>query len=547
MSKHLLMLSLGPVQKFIAAARSTSDLYAGSRLLAELSAAAAKVVAKDGELIFPADEAAGAANVVLAALREGVEPASRAAAAKEACISVLRERWQETAHGLHLSDSTLKIANEQIESFLEFYAAWVPLRDSYSEARRELASLLAGRKALRDFRQLRAAQDASELPGKRRISSLDPSRLSLPLDAGARARLHLKKGERLDAVSLIKRQDKADSVPSTSMMALRSLEPPLTDEAVQELGSLAKELGLGEDYSDLLYPERFNRTDIAERIGDTDPSGDPDQYQKRIEQARRMALGKRCPPAYYAILAADGDRMGKLLDGIEDSGRHRDISRKLAAFAEQAKKIVDEHAGFCIYSGGDDALALLPLHRALACAKALRDSFAKCLDSQTTLSVGIAFVHHLEDLQTALEYARAAESEAKKSRDALAVAVHTRGGAPLTVAERWDGQGRDEWNRPADLLEDWDRWIGAFGGGLARGFPYELMNLVDEWQQLMSDEKETAMLISFAAEIERIYRRKEGANKPPLPIPQGFEDWQTFARKLVIARFLAGQQGENNA
>ncbi len=539
MSKHLLMLSLGPVQKFIAAARSTSDLYAGSRLLAAVAAAAAKVASRDGELIFPAAEKAAAANVVLAELREGADPASIAAAAKEAAVSVLRERWQKTAHGLHLSDISQKIANDQIESFLEFYAAWVPLGDSYSQARRDLAFLLAGRKALRDFRQPMTRSEP--LPGKRCISSLDPSRAAIPINEGERARLHLKEGERLDAVSLIKRQDRAGFVPSTSMMALRSLEPPLTSEAVEELTSLAKELELGEDYSDLLYPERLNR-DAAERTGDAD--------RRRIEQIRN-ALGRRRPPAYYTILAADGDRMGKLLDSIGDSGEHRDISRKLAAFAERGQKIVEEHDGFCIYSGGDDVLALLPLRRSLACAKALRDSFAECLDGQTSLSVGIAVVHHLEDLQTALEYARTAEREAKKSRDTLAVAVHTRGGAPLMVAERWDGKGRNECHRPADLLEEWDRWIGAFDGGLARGFPYELMNLTGEWQRLMSQEEESgqkqAMQSHLAAEVERIYRRKEGGNKPPLPMQQSVEDWQAFARKLIIARFLAGQKVENYA
>ncbi|MDM7323637.1 MAG: type III-B CRISPR-associated protein Cas10/Cmr2, partial [Thermus sp.] len=39
---HLLAISLGPVQEFIATARRTRDLYAGSRLLSEAAAEVAR-------------------------------------------------------------------------------------------------------------------------------------------------------------------------------------------------------------------------------------------------------------------------------------------------------------------------------------------------------------------------------------------------------------------------------------------------------------------------------------------------------------------------
>ncbi|MDW8481325.1 MAG: type III-B CRISPR-associated protein Cas10/Cmr2 [Meiothermus sp.] len=54
---HLLTISIGPVQDFIAAARRTADLYAGSQILQELSKHAAKhLAAKGAQLIFPADQ-----------------------------------------------------------------------------------------------------------------------------------------------------------------------------------------------------------------------------------------------------------------------------------------------------------------------------------------------------------------------------------------------------------------------------------------------------------------------------------------------------------
>ena len=57
MSHFVLILSLGPVQGFIAAARRSRDLWSGSWLLSEISKAAAKALRDGGaDLIFPAPD-----------------------------------------------------------------------------------------------------------------------------------------------------------------------------------------------------------------------------------------------------------------------------------------------------------------------------------------------------------------------------------------------------------------------------------------------------------------------------------------------------------
>ncbi len=54
MTAHLLAISVGPVQEFIAAARRTRDLWFGSYLLSEVSKAVARSVQDaGGTLIFP--------------------------------------------------------------------------------------------------------------------------------------------------------------------------------------------------------------------------------------------------------------------------------------------------------------------------------------------------------------------------------------------------------------------------------------------------------------------------------------------------------------
>jgi hypothetical protein len=55
--KHLYVCAIGPVQDFIANARTSQDLWFGSWMLSELSKAAAKSISTEPhQLIFPAPE-----------------------------------------------------------------------------------------------------------------------------------------------------------------------------------------------------------------------------------------------------------------------------------------------------------------------------------------------------------------------------------------------------------------------------------------------------------------------------------------------------------
>ena len=90
-SRHLLLVSLGPVQDFIASARRCQDLWYGSHLLSELSRAAASAIqerAGKSGLIFPSafsadepprehlapEERQAVANKILAVLPAGEAP-----------------------------------------------------------------------------------------------------------------------------------------------------------------------------------------------------------------------------------------------------------------------------------------------------------------------------------------------------------------------------------------------------------------------------------------------------------------------------------------
>ena len=488
---HLLSISIGPVQDFIAAARRTADLYAGSQILQALSKAVAEYLYQNGaKLIFPADKDADGANKILA--KVSANPAELADGAKKAAQEKLEHLWKKTIESLpesYQSQIDQARAKEQLRSFLEFYAAWVPLNGDYPQARQAVERLLAGRKALRDFAPTQQNDDGvpkSPLDPSR-AAVIDPRRwteASVRLPDDSCRPLRIKPTEHLDAVSLLKRcygalnsevvvDTRTIKVVDTRTMARRSWRPEAEPD---------------------------------ERYG-----ADDDHIPE--------------PQPYFAILVADGDRMGELIGRQDDPDAHRALSKTLDGFAREAQKIVLKYRGFMVYSGGDDVLAFLPVNQAIACAKDLSEEFRHRVEG--TLSAGVAIVHYREPLSISLGNAREAEKAAKNGgRDALAVALHTRGGVPTTVVRRWDNL------RWLELLESFAQ------GDLTQGLAYELRELGRAWQDGMN-------VAYLQAEAERILGRKERKNLR-LPLFESRQDLLNYADQLVIARFLSGIKTDDN-
>ena len=145
MPRYLMTIALGPVQEFIAAARRTADLTAGSELLVGLAAHLAEHLQSqhDAELIFPASTQTDAPNKLLFTVQG--EPHKIAADAKEQAHAYLRNRWEACLQQLGTVQECIdvELANWQLKNFLEFYAAWVPLNGDYAAARQRLERLLA--------------------------------------------------------------------------------------------------------------------------------------------------------------------------------------------------------------------------------------------------------------------------------------------------------------------------------------------------------------------------------------------------------------------
>jgi CRISPR-associated protein Cmr2 len=540
MPKYLMTIALGPVQEFIAAARRTADLTAGSELLVGLARHLAEHL-PNADLIFPASTEIGAPNKLLFTVQG--EPHKIAADAKEQAHAYLRQQWDACLQQLGAVKGCIdeELANWQLKNFLEFYAAWVPLNGDYAAARQRLERLLAGRKALRDFKQPYVRPRHPKCP-------LDPSMdsvfkteahgdgFSAPIDAQQHSRLRLKPRETLDAISLIKRVLGGSGVPSTREMGFRAVEKVLSDEARGAYRALQKwqdKLGI-DDLSNLYYQEQFERWLREQRQEGREIAPEEEAEIRRNASLLQGALSKaRIPieaPAYYAILVADGDKMGAAIDALTSVNDHRNFSQQVAQFAQNAERIVRAYDGHLVYCGGDDVLALLPANRALACARKLHGEFVSCMqpvmpaEQPPSLSAGIAIVHVMDNLQVALGWARETEQYAKQTRNAVAVARYPRSGGMNRARTRWDDFGA------------WDYWIRAFRAGLADTLPYELRALARDYQAI------DVPADILRKEAMRVLERKQKPQQD-IAIPdwvQSADDLHALTEMMLIARFLSG-------
>ncbi len=576
MSGHLLLVTIGPVQDFIAQARRTRDLWFGSHLLAELARAGARALAQAGaRLILPALDAGDRelepcdgflrpdgtpptpiANKLLAALPEDLDP--RAAA--ERARTAIRERWRRIADRVRaecralLADDVEEVWPEQIETALELYASWALLDGPYADVRRRLERNLDARKLLRDFGPFR--HDRCGAPK----SSLDGARVSVLAEVRAKhlvRRYRLSQGEQLDAVGLVKRAggEPEQFVPIANV----ALAPWIVQAAevapalLARLAERARELDLPRvNRPDLAWTKAFPfdasvliESRVASVFDELDVAGDPAAFVRHELRPLHRVMGE--PPVYVACLVADGDRMGATLDRLADPEAHRSFSRALAGFAAEVRRIVEqEHRGSLVYAGGDDVLAFLPVVDAVPCARALQRRFGEAIekalageDERPTLSVGIGIGHVMEGMGDLLELGRSAERLAKRERNSLAVILDKRSGGRREWAARWDAD-------PAGRLEA-DAALVA--GPLSTKKVHEIgaiLRRLPDPGDIAAGEGEAWWRV-LSGEVRRALARNEPCALAPaevgLDLPAGYGcAYEAVARwvdRLLIARAIA--------
>lgn len=591
---HVFTLALGPVQDFIAAARRTRDFWFGSWLLSELARAAGREIARSpvNSLIFPAasrleDEAATFTNKVLAIV--GEEPAAIGKAVRKAVddrLAKLRDDAFRRLDGEGAQGNFLaSVAKAQIEDLIEIQWAAAEISDQlpYAKARERAEALLGGLKNSRFFGPVTWGDRVpkSSIDGQRE-SVLHEDLFDSEKGPGAEAlfgRYRVDEAERLCGVGLLKRLGRRRSSRfdhhflSTGHLAAWPLLERLTCLAkdaergpelraawrdfIARAGSLGASLEgarvFTEDHGHPLLGAYDGMLLFENRLPDLFLQPDKEKCKESADQLApllRAFLAKAAatPTPYYAVLVADGDHMGKLLETLQEIEKHQELSAVLSQFAGEAAAIVEgAHQGELILAGGDDVLAFLPLHRAVDCAKQLAERFAELLAPfalsipKPSLSVGIGICHFLEPLGHALAIARGAEREAKRQRNSLALVVDKRSGAPVSIRGHWGEIDRElkdfvELHRedlvPDRLAFDLRELVLLAKDGLAP----ELLGR--EARRILSRKEPRAGRDSDAGQggaerLEETYQRLDQR------LQRGADKIGEFADRLIVARLLA--------
>lgn len=158
------------------------------------------------------------------------------------------------------------------------------------------------------------------------------------------------------------------------------------------------------------------------------------EIKAALAQAKNEDLFKTCHK-YTAIVRADGDNIGNLLETMgNDTDAIKRFSRHLKTFAQKAAGIIHQFGGTPVYVGGDDLLFFAPLIDAhtqdgvttqttiFDLIDTLDNEFKKYFDT-ITLSYGVSITYYKFPLREALETAQLLLSKkAKKIKRKNAIA-----------------------------------------------------------------------------------------------------------------------------
>ena len=478
MTSHL-HFTFGPVQGFVAQARRTRDLYSGSFLLSWLAYKAMSAVPDAGEKITLPKFEKVKDLVEVERVKHGVAPnrfvakfSSEQAAADAAtkAVAALQDEWKKIACAIWekfvdpvagKGNKTGEIWRRQTENFWEI---------SWAIGSADETDLLDRRKNWRAPPATTESGDHCALMGHHQeLSGFIRSRSKEERDGQdgfwlamrehaqkiSRSSLNLAEGERLCAIALIKRffpepeitrkiveRDLgADQWPSTVDLAAKPFFRTINDNETcrETLRNFPKFKGEGEHFGQYL-----NRVTLANRE-DTlfVVESERRQYMdalKNLEETTNDRAG-----GFYALLLMDGDRMGKL---IREKGAGT-VTAALTYFSGKAPGIVSSHDGVCIYAGGDDLFALLPMDKALDCAvevsKKYRESFNDKQIPDAAISAAVIFAHYNMPLRQVIRQAHYFLDHVAKDqadRNAIAIAVLKPGGETCRWAGKFDRFGQ---------------------------------------------------------------------------------------------------------
>ncbi len=559
MNNYLFLFTISPVQRFIALARKTQDLYAGSYLLSHLCRVGGKKAEKlsGNKTIFPNLENYSIPNRFIIQFNtdqnlqqfgEEIEYCVRSEIKKIANVILTNMDIQKPPYHFY----------DQMQHYFSIFWVFYPNDNKgYAHAYREIERLMGAIKNVRAFKQLKEVGRKCSLDGqynalfyKRRVNGRPPAFITKNINGlgdpiELKADFRIQAGEGLSAVSFLKRFIKeADSLfrpkfsynshfPSTARIALLHILSKFENSGdINQLISLKKYRDFfGRDFDEQLYFEEnltknyFQKQGMA-RFVDAIP-----KLKNELKEIKKLISLKRYKfTKYYALIMYDTDNMGEWLSGkflkIKKQSEleyfHKTLTEKLSNFGNYTLDYIDNNnLGKVVYSAGEELLGFLNISYLFKTLKHLREKFDQQLDlsefsdDKITFSAGIVVAHYKMPLSEVFKWARKMGKIAKNMRDkknAFAIAVMKHSGEIEQSVLPWFTEHKKEnLNQQTfwflDILENVTRNINKeyFSNTFIKNLSYELLKLKDNLSDLPNNELKEAMEYELKRLIERSY------------------------------------------
>jgi CRISPR-associated protein Cmr2 len=409
----------------------------------------------------------------------------------------------------------------------------------YKEAYLSLERLLGSVKNVRPFAQY-TYQNGVDFGERGRKCSLDGENNALFFGPGSNRRYVsnnnallipvANENEGLSAVSFVKRYWDPKRFPSTAGIATLNVERNGNEFNLKLFDLLFRN---DDRFEEQLYFEENLTEQYFHKHGLTNFLENPGLAEIRRIHKLVFSAKKLC--SYYAVLAFDGDHMGKwlsgvnLVTGVDLESFHKELSSKLSAFGREAKNIVDNERGKTVYAGGDDYLGFLNLHYLFKTVKELRQKFHELVNNQLngkgagnelTFSAGIVVAHYKEPLGMVVQKARDMEKAAKDqgNRNAFGLAVVKASGEIQQTVYKWDQEpdspdGCSNWEALEKVFEGLmeDRLSNKFITSLSEEMYRLAGTILDEIDD--STANATAINDGLEREIERLVKKARNQQK----------------------------------
>ena len=188
-----------------------------------------------------------------------------------------------------------------------------------------------------------------------------------------------------------------------------------------------KPIDEGVDFCDVCNLKPATHID-RQKILRVDAAARPERLCDDCWRLRRSAVNFRVEledlgqSGYVGLLKADGDNVGVLLGGerFRELGKANTPSR-LSTLSwlineiceEKFVGIIENFGGKCVYSGGDDLMALLPGERSFDATRSVYEEFRRSMNYKCTMSAGLVIFRKELPLYISLEAASILLSRAK--------------------------------------------------------------------------------------------------------------------------------------